>query len=261
MKLRALVPICALSLAGASGAQEGVAFDPGCPLPFAEIAVEREIDALCGPQGTAKQTRSRIQNTVKNDFCAEGEPILLLNRNFKSLQKRIAFLKVRHGANKEPVDRTVFGAGFYSLDGLEIGEGSLVQHAGWIGSVDYLGEGRTESVNCGRDEESWKDIHLELAELIDSKRRERISTEISPHFRPDSWTPEVLGRVKALGLPVRVTGQLFFDGSHQLENYRASNWEIHPVYRIEVCSSGDLADCRDEVEGITWTDLHAWAGK
>jgi hypothetical protein len=48
---------------------------------------------------------------------------------------------------------------------------------------------------------------------------------------------------------VRITGQLFFDGSHHpkpcsgsLANtgdpVRATSWEIHPIYSIEICREG-----------------------
>ena len=39
---------------------------------------------------------------------------------------------------------------------------------------------------------------------------------------------------------VRVTGLLMFDSEHFLQNslVRINNWEIHPVLKFEVCTTG-----------------------
>jgi hypothetical protein len=65
-----------------------------------------------------------------------------------------------------------------------------------------------------------------------------------------------------LKLPVRVTGQLYFDSSHfpcsggqgagEGNPKRVSLWEIHPIYKFEVCTSG--------CDGAgTWLPLDQWA--
>jgi hypothetical protein len=62
-----------------------------------------------------------------------------------------------------------------------------------------------------------------------------------------------------------VTGQLFFDASHKLcENGKAvpgdparqSAWEIHPVYKVDVCSANTLAAC--SANGNVWTPIEKW---
>src|SRR6185295_4882845 len=53
--------------------------------------------------------------------------------------------------------------------------------------------------------------------------------------------------------PLRVTGQMFFDGSHRPcvgeegRPRRISVWEIHPVYGIDVCKKKSLTSCRVNV--------------
>jgi hypothetical protein len=53
--------------------------------------------------------------------------------------------------------------------------------------------------------------------------------------------------------PVRITGHLFVDASHlpcdgleprKGHPRRVSDWEIHPVYDIEVCRNKPLRSCR-----------------
>jgi hypothetical protein len=42
-------------------------------------------------------------------------------------------------------------------------------------------------------------------------------------------------------LLVRVTGLLLFDSEHFIEHalVRVNNWEIHPVLKMEFCTTGD----------------------
>jgi hypothetical protein len=65
-------------------------------------------------------------------------------------------------------------------------------------------------------------------------------------------------------LPVRVTGQLFFDSSHtpcvnevpvRGDPSRASVWEIHPIYKFEVCTEGACDS------GNGWVPLEQWRSK
>jgi hypothetical protein len=45
-------------------------------------------------------------------------------------------------------------------------------------------------------------------------RCESLNAEISPHFRPETWL-DIVGLNIAPKRPLRITGQLFFDASHQ----------------------------------------------
>jgi hypothetical protein len=68
------------------------------------------------------------------------------------------------------------------------------------------------------------------------------------------------------GQVVRVTGQLFFDGSHSPcaggkgSPKRASLWEIHPVYALDVCSGKTIADCPVDDE-TKWQPLEPKSGQ
>src|SRR6266850_5768374 len=90
----------------------------------------------------------------------------------------------------------------------------------------------------------------------------RSPAEIIPHFRPHAWTmlatlngPNVvtLRQNARLDRPLRFTGQLMFDASHlpcsngqpaSEAPARTSSWEVHPVYRIDVCTALTLAVVR-----------------
>jgi hypothetical protein len=85
---------------------------------------------------------------------------------------------------------------------------------------------------------------------------------MSPHHRPDAWIHGNVERVGTEKLPVRVTGHLYFDSSHfpcskgqpvgEGNPKRISLWEIHPIYKFEVCT----ANC--DAAG-TWVPLDEWA--
>jgi hypothetical protein len=74
---------------------------------------------------------------------------------------------------------------------------------------------------------------------------------MTPHHRPASWTPANVNSVADKHLLVRVTGQLMFDSSHTPcgggvpvhgDPSRASLWEVHPIYKFEICPTGVCAD-------------------
>jgi len=70
----------------------------------------------------------------------------------------------------------------------------------------------------------------------------------------------MLNHVAKSGLLVRVTGQRMFDSSHtpcingspaKGDPARVSLWEVHPIYKFEVCPQGNCA-------GGDWVPLEAW---
>src|SRR5208282_6173426 len=134
------------------------------------------------------------------------------------------------------------------------------------------GEG-SESVNCaetftqGLSQEAapaYYDIHISIVANPSDKECAGVVAEMIPHHRPAGWTPDVLNKVASAKLPVQVTGQLMFDSSHTpctsaslLKNAissdpsRISTWEVHPIYRLQVCPTGD---CKSG----GWVDLVDW---
>jgi hypothetical protein len=123
-----------------------------------------------------------------------------------------------------------------------------------------------ESVNCGKavSGENSHDVHISLVASANvTDECAGVVAEMSPHRRPDSWTHLSVQKVADAKLPVRVTGQLFFDSSHEpcargqkvrSNPMRASLWEIHPIYKFEVCTS----DCDGAGQ---WVPLDQWVQK
>jgi hypothetical protein len=120
-----------------------------------------------------------------------------------------------------------------------------------------------ETVNCKKGGVGNNDIHMDLVRNTDEPACRSITAEIIPHFRPAIWQVKFLEKV--MGRPVRVTGHLFFDASHRpcrtdkdkVSPKRASVWEIHPVYAIDVCLNKSLSGC-PVTNDSKWLALHEW---
>jgi hypothetical protein len=152
------------------------------------------------------------------------------------------------------------------------GEGRLVTLKAYVLKARQEGG---ESVNCKGhtpDDPLFHDIHISfVAEsnkpqtgdtkaVSDRKECSGIVAEMSPHHRPDVWTADNVNKVAAAQALVRITGQQFFDSSHVpcsngapvgSNPKRISLWEVHPIYRFEVCTG----DCGGAGQ---WQSLEEW---
>jgi hypothetical protein len=266
-------------------------------LPFARIAEQHEIDRRCPATGKADgNIYHYAQNAAKNNFIAKGTPVPLNFTDFTRLQEASA-RQIETGKivlqGKYPGDRTLL-RNLIKVRGKTIGEGSLVSLEAYVFNANYantkyskLSDGRSargEAVDCDNPELDWNDIHIALSPDTNPKTDEctTITAEISPHYRPEVWSrfhdgqkPEIEALLPGLlkqrivenrtsssrPLKLRLTGQLFYDASHQpcvfgggevIERHspeRRSIWEIHPIYRIEVYDASKRR----------WLDLDRWA--
>jgi hypothetical protein len=251
---RSLVLVCGLGLValaalpGALAGQNGTAFDPGCPYPFADIAVKHPIDSDCGVQGKSGGTpENAAQNQAKNNFCATGNPARVTPVSFRNLQAKVVSLQIPFGSGSTlPPDRSKLHDIYTTSDGNTIGEGSVVRLVAFVEKAHPSDVTSGESVNCGETGEEQNDIHIPTVQTPGADECTSVTAEMTPHARPAGWTS---GALNQLGVPVRITGQLFFDGSHRpCKNgsgspKRVSLWEIHPVYAVDVCSGSTIADC------------------
>lgn len=252
-----------LCLAASTNAQTKslATFEPSCTTPSYPSPPPSKapaIDTACGVQGAGGAEAN--QNTAKNNFCASGDPKDMTIADFTNLQQQvnndpsIPFGDAsKDGHPKGPAtDRAPLQA---------LGEGSLVRMQGYVLLARQEGE---ESVNCGTkvpNDAPYHDIHIELvADATTTDECGGIVAEMIPHHRPDSWTADNVAMLINAKLPVRVTGQLFFDSSHlPCDNgaavgdnpKRVSLWEIHPIYAFEVCPG----DCSS---GTGWVPLDVW---
>lgn len=218
----------------------------------------------CANQGSAKPadpplTAAHIaQNEAKNNLCADGTIKDLTIEAFDDLQ-HVLDMKVAAGdltygdSDHLPADRSKL-ANIATSAGM-LSEGDRVRFLGYVKSVVLRGS--KETCNCERSADALTDIHLYLVAQPDDDQCQSIVAEIIPHFRPPLWTHRNIKQLE--GSWIRVTGQLFMDGSHlpctatsDASPARRSVWEIHPVYTMEVCSS---EGCGNDAE---WTALSDW---
>ncbi|MDX6447158.1 MAG: hypothetical protein QOH71_4232 [Blastocatellia bacterium] len=133
-------------------------------------------------------------------------------------------------------------------------EGAAVSVMGFL--LKAKAEGK-ESCNCGLSHRADTDVHLVLV----SKMPEAKTKEAIAEVEKDSVTAEITPRVRGKnekwlyrnvndleGSYIRVTGYLMLDSKHfpqaqvlQGERLnrglsRATNWEVHPITKLEVCT-------------------------
>jgi len=249
----------------------------GAKLPFSAIEVKHPIDSTCPALTGGKNSslRSQAQNKVKNNFCASAATPEETTPQQLILLQGTAFatddIKAQTGQGLEPTDRA-------ALTGL--GEGKLVRMKGFLIEAHYadIAPLKGESVNCNRRTPEDNDIHIAFGPDAGTMECAGVSAEIIPHYRPASWAEignfqafdtkskkyivnkQLAARLQAQ--PYRITGQRFYDASHVpcpcgtgCSPSRSSDWEIHPVYKIEVCSAPPACDENNDKD---WTDFDTW---
>ena len=109
--------------------------------------------------------------------------------------------------------------------------------------------GRAESCNCDLTRRVDTDVHLVLTKDVDDAEETSVTAEITPRIRANGHADWVFKNVNDLeGDFVKVTGWLMLDTKHIRQSHllptetrfnkrlkRATNWEVHPVTKFEVC--------------------------
>jgi len=252
----------------------------------------QRIDYLCRNSGCHKSDANDRQNAMKNNFCA------LVNKSIPITLQTFADLG-EASTNEpgiprgEPPESRAKLRNIITIDnfdgGSKLGEGQTVVFAGFVldathSNVDKnepLSKGPGESVQCNLLGCDYNDIHMTLAEDPNETSHCRtVVAEIVPHYRPQAWnlfdSPDYAAFLKTH--PVRITGQLFFDGSHvpcrdgkadfnparnnARDFERLALWEIHPIYAIDVCKNSIASQCgvSDQSAWFPFTDLQMRLG-
>ncbi|HEY4960212.1 MAG TPA: hypothetical protein VII29_05085 [Terriglobales bacterium] len=223
--------------------QQPGTFSPVCTLPFNGVR-NPASDDHCGIQGGSSDPAAQGEATAKNNFCAPThDPDTVTYQNLLDLQTQSASIPKSLTDRKEVEN---------------LGEGNYVSYVAIIKDAHYSDTTGGEAVNCNMSGNPPNDIHIVLmSDPNDTDECHSTTAEMSPHYRPANWTP---AKLNALGKPVRIKGQLFYDNSHtpctahsRPNPKRASLWEIHPVYSIEVCKSANLDECRNSTDPAEWT--------
>lgn len=118
--------------------------------------------------------------------------------------------------------------------------------------------GSKESCNCGLSAANQTDNHIVLVDprlrrpTLDAGERQSVTAEFTPRVRLDhpnftrtKLQPLIDVRDRLL---VRVTGRLMFDSEHFYRRplKRVTDWEIHPVLKLEYCVAPTCQDTNDE---------------
>jgi hypothetical protein len=215
-------------------------------------------------------------------------PARVTQFSFRKLQEAATAIRQELGLGPRttPPDRAPFQETVHTTSfGDELGEGDLVRYVGFLLEGHFTSK---EGVNCDRAKQVNFDIHMAFVEQrpatnpttgqAEELECNSTTAEIIPRQRPEPW--DLLGRlgkksgglagaqkkIAAHGLnrPLRITGQLFFDGSHEAcrkgkrvggQPARVSNWEIHPIYAVDVCRFNSMTSCRWDREEA-WQPLH-----
>jgi len=238
------------------------AFELQCDLPFKEIKGDDPV-ANCPNHGSATAPEQQAQNRAKNNLCATGTPVNLTFQHFIKLQKAAEDANIPFGSHaRVPEDRNALKNLVVGPGGRRVGEGSVVRYVGFVSHPRYSNRSKGEAVNCKRGGAEHNDIHIDLLRSSDEPACKSITAEIVPHFRPAAWEVDILKLAQFRDKPMRFTGHLFFDASHRpckndrdkVAPKRASIWEIHPVYAIDVCKFKSLSRCSAGTESA-WTPL------
>jgi len=236
------------------------AFGQSCSNPDYPTATPAPIDSTsCGPDGNGGAEAA--QNQAKNNFCAsDAKPITIVQ--MKSLQEKVESDKSIPFGNEDTHPLTSApGPATDRSPLVALGEGNEVVLTGF---VKIARQESAESVNCGKNvpnEASYHDIHVSIVTTPGKAECSGVVVEMIPHHRPTSWTPDLVNQVAKAQRPVRVTGQLMFDSSHSPcisskalkgDPARTSLWEVHPIYKFEVCKTGDCSS------GDGWVLVEDW---
>lgn len=255
--------------------------DPVCTSPsLGIIATKPDPFRSCGAGGSGGNGKPAtaaevLEAHAKNNLCADmTHPVDVDFATLRDMEAPAEKFKPKLADRLHPSRQRLIR--FYPFNGTKIGEGTVVRIVARIkdAHVSDCGGGMMgEVVNCHQLGVDKNDFHVPLmdpAKPDDTDECNSVTAEISPHYRPKAWAD--IDMKTPTGNPVRITGPLFFDNSHEvcklnpathkLEGQpplRSSLWEIHPVYAIEVCANQDAAEC-DIDDNSAWMPYDEWIG-
>jgi hypothetical protein len=95
-------------------------------------------------------------------------------------------------------------------------------------------------------------FHTREAKSVTAEFTPRVRAQHHPNFT--SELQKMLNKTPQGALWVRLTGQLMFDSEHfhNLKLNRATQWEIHPIIKLEYCLKGKT--CKKDSDD-NWVDL------
>ena len=232
-----------------------------CPttLQFPQAAPTAIDNSSCAVSGSGGAEAT--QNEAKNNFCpttTAAQPITIAQ--MIALQTKVQQNKsIPFGSKVHPITSKA-GPAEDRAPLVALGEGKEVVLLGFVNKSRQEG---AESVNCEKavpDTSANHDIHISIVATAGAAECSGIVAEMIPRHRPSAWSADLVNSVASKKLPVRVTGQLMFDSSHtpcqngtpiKDDPARATLWEVHPIYKFEVCPTGTCTTSG-------WVKIEAW---
>jgi hypothetical protein len=117
-----------------------------------------------------------------------------------------------------------------------------------VGRLKIVKREHKETCNCELNSVTDTDLHLVVVSKLNDPEEKSVTFEITPRVRAAGHANWVFHQVSPLqGKLVRVTGWLMLDTGHLHQSSllpgehvraplkRRTNWEIHPVTKLEVC--------------------------
>jgi hypothetical protein len=253
--LKMLLSICGLLLAVAAApkVQQQRAPQPQCAASIAECPLEG-----CSSDNHHDPKLNRLKNVTSNSLSVTDHPITWMKTHPDPQN-------YQHGGSREEL--------------AILGEGQKLRVVGYL--VRAKLELGGESCNCYLRTEETTDNHLVLVDkptvdkfalpanpdkktidtVFKEREKESITAEFTPRvrlnghpkFRSETMEPLIAGAPEQ-ALLVRITGQLMFDSEHFFQNQltRVTNWELHPIFRLEYCPNGKT--CKPD-SNANWKDI------
>jgi hypothetical protein len=208
------------------------------------------------------------ESRAKNNLCVAGNPTGIDYETLTELQDGVDTDQSIHLGDRNTPSRPTRK---YATSKGDLGEGDLVRFAAWVLLAKNSNTSGGENVNCSKSGIENNDIHLVLAKLVDHADLDEdqchsVTGEAIPHFRPSSWSSVNINSFR--DHPFLFTGPLFLDSDHMPcrsdgtggSPDRASVWEIHPVYDIEICKFTSVAKC-SPTSKTAWVAFDNWVGE
>lgn len=198
----------------------------------------------CPARGCAAPgTPEAAANIIRRSTTTTRARVTLTIEDFEVLQlaaNRVA----RQGFGIAPRDRARLQQ-LLTLHGQRIGERSMVRVRAYI--VGTPSRRRADSENCNLVGSANNNIRLHLADTPHDTIHDSIIAEVTATHRSPEWTLAKLRMIARDGRLIMMSGQLFYDNKHLVNNdpdaalpeqpARLSLWELHPVTDIMVCTS------------------------
>jgi hypothetical protein len=217
-----------------------------------------------GQQNLKPPCKASLADCPDEGCGTEFDPNLNLRKNIRSDDQTATLRSLTWMKKLE--DPESFAEGETREELTALGEGQKITVAAYL--LVAKPELGGESCNCGLHTPAETDNHLVLvtrttvnkfpvastsaanAKVFHSRELESQTAEYTPRVRltHPNFTREVIqpmiDATPQKALLVRVTGLLLFDSEHFIKNHlvRVNNWEIHPVLKMEFCTTGD--SCR-----------------